>query len=164
MTMQELFRRLPGVDQVLEEPVIQALMAAMPRAVVLEAIRQALNDFRNDIKQRPANADEPDLSRQAVLARIEEKAHALAQPSFRRVVNATGVIIHTNLGRSPLSEEALEAIESAGRYYSNLEFDLSEGKRGSRYSHVEGLLCDLTGAEAALVVNNNAAAVLLGLE
>ncbi|MBW1709516.1 MAG: L-seryl-tRNA(Sec) selenium transferase [Deltaproteobacteria bacterium] len=162
--MQELFRRLPGVDQLLDEPFIQALMTALPRSLVLGAVRQTLDDLRDDIKKQAGDAGPPDLSRPAVLARIEKKAHELAQPSFRRVVNATGVIIHTNLGRSPLAEAALQAIETAGRNYSNLEFDLSEGMRGSRYSHVEGLLCDLTGAEAGLVVNNNAAAVLLVLE
>ncbi|MBW2063002.1 MAG: L-seryl-tRNA(Sec) selenium transferase [Deltaproteobacteria bacterium] len=162
--MEELFRRLPGVDQLLDEPRIQALMSTMPRVLVLGAIRQTLDDLRRDIKQQGAGAHLPDLSRQAVLKRVEQKAHILAQPNFRRVVNATGVVIHTNLGRSPLAEEAMQAIASAGRFYSNLEFDLELGRRGSRYSHVEGLLCDLTGAESGLVVNNNAAAVLLALE
>jgi L-seryl-tRNA(Ser) seleniumtransferase len=95
----------------------------------------------------------------SVLSRLE----ALDRPSLRRVINASGVILHTNLGRAPLSEESLAAMAAVSRGYANLEFDLESGNRGSRHVHVEGLLCQLTGAEAALVVNNNAAGVLLGL-
>jgi len=87
----------------------------------------------------------------------------ILKPSLRRVINATGVILHTNLGRAPLAQEALDAIKEASAGYSNLEFNLDEGKRCSRYRHVDDLLCELTGAEASLVVNNNAAAVFLAL-
>ncbi len=90
--------------------------------------------------------------------------HVKYAPHFKRVINGTGVVIHTNLGRSILSKETTDRLAQAGGFYSNLEFDLAAGKRGSRYSHVEEILCDLTGAEAAIVVNNNAAAVLIALE
>src|SRR4030043_339636 len=95
----------------------------------------------------------------SILAELE----VLGKPSLRQVVNASGVILHTNLGRAPLSQASLLAMESVSRGYSNLEFDLDSGTRGSRNVHVETLLCQLAGAEAALVVNNNAAGVLLGL-
>jgi len=161
---QTLYQLLPGVDQLLAEPRVQALNATAPRALVVTAIRRVLDELRREIRASKAGGSPPNLDRQAVLARVEAMFGSLARPSLRRVVNGTGVIIHTNLGRSPLAEEARRAVDLAGRYYSNLEFDLNAGRRGSRYSHVEGLLCDLTGAEAGLVVNNNAAAVLLMLE
>src|SRR5205814_2279298 len=88
------------------------------------------------------------------------RAYAALKPSLRPVINATGVIIHTNLGRAPLSDAARAAMESVSRGYSNIEFDLTEGERGSRYDHLESLLCRVTGAEAAIAVNNNAAALL----
>lgn len=161
--MKDLFRRLPGVDQLLDESQIQGLITDFPKTLVLKAIRQTLEELRIEIRQFEPDAEPPDISIQQILKRIDEKTQALARPNLSRVVNATGVIIHTNLGRSCLSEEALQAVETAGRFYSNLEFNLSTGERGSRYSLVEEILCDLTGAEAGLVVNNNAAAVLLTL-
>jgi len=161
--MQELLRRLPGVDQLLEEESVRMLLESMPRPLVLKAVRGVLDELRDGIRQGRIKADSAELSFLAICRGVENRARLLEQPNFKRVVNATGVIIHTNLGRSPLAEEALDAVLSAGRHYSNLEFDLSAGHRGSRYSHVEGLLCDLTGAEAGLVVNNNAAAVLITL-
>ena len=94
---------------------------------------------------------------------IFNQGKALAQPSLRPLINATGVVLHTNLGRAPLSEDAIAAMSIISRGYNNLEFDLKAGERGSRHTHIEPLLCRLTGAEAGLVVNNNASAVLLGL-
>jgi len=162
--MQDLFRRLPAVDQLLEEPQVEKLLQVLPRRLILKAVRETLDHFRDLILNGGFKDRPPDLSRSKIVDSLRQRALALARPNFRRVVNATGVIIHTNLGRSLLAEEALAAIETAGRYYNNLEFELSQGRRGLRYSHVEGLLCELTGAEAGLIVNNNAAAVLLTLE
>lgn len=162
--MQELLRRLPAVDQLLESPSIHELLRTVPRRLVLKAIRGVLDELRGAIVHSVPQAGALDLTPDYITARVGERVAELARPNFRRVVNGTGVIIHTNLGRALMAEEALEAIHLAGRYYSNLEFELSEGRRGSRYSHVEGLICDLTGAEAALVVNNNAAAVFLVLD
>ena len=162
--MEQLLRRLPKVDQLLDEPEVKELAETIPRRLVLQAVRDILESFRARILAGDAQIGPDDLARPRLAALIRSEAQRLARPSFRRVVNGAGVVIHTNLGRSLMAEEALEAIAAAGRYYSNLEFDLQTGRRGSRYSHVEALLCDLTGAEAALVVNNNAAAVLLALE
>ena len=161
---KNLLRRLPKVDQLLLEAPLQNLMATTPRRLVLQAAREVLDDLRALILEDPSGVRPSDLDRGSVLAAVAEAAERLSRPHFKRVVNATGVIIHTNLGRSLMAREAVEAIRLAGQYYNNLEFDLAAGRRGLRYSHVEGLLCDLSGAEAALVVNNNAAAVLLALQ
>ncbi|MBW2622418.1 MAG: L-seryl-tRNA(Sec) selenium transferase, partial [Deltaproteobacteria bacterium] len=161
--MQEIFRRLPGIDVLLDEPELRGLVIDFPKTLVLKAARQTLEELRLQIRQLAPDTEPPDISIPTIVKRIDEKTRALARPNLIRVVNATGVIIHTNLGRSCMSEEALDALETAGRYYSNLEFNLSTGERGSRYSLVEEILCDLSGAEAGLVVNNNAAAVLLVL-
>ncbi|MEW6264405.1 MAG: L-seryl-tRNA(Sec) selenium transferase [Thermodesulfobacteriota bacterium] len=160
---QDLLRRLPKVDQLLEVPEIADLSAGIPRRLILKAIREHLDDLRGRILDDPDQIGGDELDRGRIVAEIAGRTLALNRPSFRRVVNATGVVVHTNLGRSLMADEALAAVHLAGRYYSNLEFDLAAGRRGSRYSHVEGLLHDLTGAEAGLVVNNNAAAVLLTL-
>ena len=160
--MRELLKQLPKVDQLLEEPAIGGLIGPVPRVLVVRAVREVLEAHRSRILEG-GDGPPPDLSRPGLVDEITRRASDLARPHFRRVVNATGVVIHTNLGRSLMAEEALAAIETAARHYSNLEYDLAAGKRGSRYSHVEELLCDLTGAESALVVNNNAAAVLIAL-
>ena len=144
-------RDLPSVDKLLaEEP-----LASAPRALATTAARAALEHARTAIR---AGTDPGD-----VLASATAELERLGTPSLRRVINATGVIVHTNLGRAPLSAAALARVTEVGGAYSNLELDLTAGARGSRQDHVADALRRLTGAEAALVVNNNAAAVLLAL-
>jgi len=126
--------------------------------LVVAAIREVLEEARRGIV---AGMARPGIA--ALVDSVAERVAASLRPTLCPVINATGVIIHTNLGRAPLSAEAREAMEAVARGYSNLEFDLEVGRRGSRYVHAEELLCRLTGAEAALVVNNNAGAVLLML-
>ena len=161
--MQHLLSRLPKVDHLLDHERLQGLMSSIPRRLVLNAVRTTLDRLRQSILNHPEDVDPTSLDISLLVERIAAEAERLARPKFRRVINATGVIIHTNLGRSLMAEEAMAAIVAAGQRYSNLEFDLDIGRRGSRYSHVEELLCELTGAEAALVVNNNAGAVLIAL-
>jgi L-seryl-tRNA(Ser) seleniumtransferase len=156
-----LLRRIPAVDEMLSAPAVQRALAVYPRWVVLEAIRDVLADRRERVKRGEA-ADRL-LHAAAIERAVLAAAAAKAESSLRSVINATGVVIHTNLGRAPLAARAQEAILAAARGYSNLEFDLAAGVRGSRQAHVETLLRDLTGAEAALVVNNNAAAVLVAI-
>jgi len=157
-----LYRSLPNIDDILGDPEIAAAMAAgeTARHLLLQCARVELDTLRVDIahgrRADPVTLDE-------VLARVKAAVDAAAQPSLRRVINATGIVIHTNLGRSVLPDSALEAVSMTGQGYSNLEYDVVAGKRGSRTDHFESLLCELTGAEAALAVNNNAAAVLLAL-
>jgi L-seryl-tRNA(Ser) seleniumtransferase len=152
-------KKIPAVTLLLEQPEFERLLSRYSRKHLIRVIREVLEDLRKDI----LSGQEPDPGLPLVWKYIETKLAAKAAYSLRRVVNGTGVIIHTNLGRSLLARTALEQMQAAARYYSNLEFDLQTGQRGSRYSHVEKLLMELTGAEAALVVNNNAAAVLLAL-
>jgi len=158
-------RRIPAVDEVLATPQIRDLLAAHPRWAVLEAVREVLADRRQRLLQGglPPEAAERLLDPSALAAAVAEVTAQRAGPSLVPVLNATGVVLHTNLGRAPLAPSALQALEAAGQGYTNLEFDLGTGKRGSRQVHVESLLCALTGAEAGLVVNNNAAAVLLAI-
>ena len=124
----------------------------------LDLARQLLEESRLSIAR-----GEPAPSFDELVESICARIKSLVQPTLLPVINATGVILHTNLGRAPLSREAIAAMEPVSRGYINLEFDLQSGKRGSRQVHIESLLCQLTGAEAALVVNNNASAVLLAL-
>jgi len=144
-------RDLPSVDRLLADEAL----AAAPRALAVEAARTVLERAREQI----AVGDEPD----DVVATARAEVERLSTPSLRRVLNATGVIVHTNLGRAPLAPSALARVEEVGRSYSNLELDLESGARGSRQVHVSEALRRATGAEAALVVNNNAAAVLLAV-
>jgi L-seryl-tRNA(Ser) seleniumtransferase len=156
--MQKELRKLPSVDKLLQEEAIQALAEAHSHELAVEAVREALERARQAILEgNPC----PPVSQ--LVEMTGANLNRRLQPTLRPVINATGVIIHTNLGRAPLSEETRAAMEKAARGYSNLEYDLEAGKRGSRYVHAEELLCRLTGAEAALVVNNNAGAVLLTL-
>ena len=149
--MAPSLRGLPSVDRLLADP----RLAAEPRPLALAAARAALDHARGEIGAGRDPGDPVELA-------LAELASAV-RPSLRRVLNATGVLVHTNLGRAPLSEAALARVAEVGGGYSNLEYDLEAGARGSRQDHLAGLLSRLTGAEAALVVNNNAAAVLLAL-
>ncbi len=144
-------RDLPSVDELLRDE----RLASLPRPLALEAARAALARAREEIR---AGADPGEL-----VARALAEAAAAQVPRLRRVLNATGVLVHTNLGRAPLAEAALARLDEVGRGYSNLEYDLGAGERGSRQDHLASILRRLTGAEAALVVNNNAGAVLLAL-
>ncbi|MBV9358030.1 MAG: L-seryl-tRNA(Sec) selenium transferase [Chloroflexi bacterium] len=149
-------RDLPSVDRLLRSEPVRQLLEREPRALVVDAARQALAEARAGLRNGgwPHTVDElPRL--------IEERVREALAPRLRPVVNATGVVIHTNLGRAPLSDAALAAANEAGRGYSNLEYELERGERGSRHDLVTPALQQLTGAEAALVVNNNAAALLL---
>ncbi|MFH1914876.1 MAG: L-seryl-tRNA(Sec) selenium transferase [Pseudomonadota bacterium] len=161
--MSTLFRHLPSVAQVLAALDADAEIAALPRPLVKEQINDFLDICREEIRSGVI-VDAAALALAALMPRLTAFVRARSRPHFRRVLNATGVVIHTNLGRSVLARAAIEAVAEACAHYSNCEFDLATGKRGNRYSHVEKILCDITGAEAALVVNNNAAAVLIMLE
>lgn len=158
--MNQLLRKIPKVDDLLKNPALAETIVQYGDHAVTMAIRSVVDDLRQEILGGQAAAL-PELP--ALCQRICARAQRDALPSFRSVINGTGIILHTNLGRACLSEKAARAVFEASRSYSNLEYDLESGKRGSRYSHVEELLCRLTGAEGALVVNNNAAAVLLVL-
>ncbi len=161
---QALFRKIPAVDQLLSHPNIECAFSGYPRSLVLKAIHLVLDEIRTEIKNGRVGEDGAVFQMDTVASRVVNRLEILAMPNLRHCVNATGVIVHTNLGRSILPEKALERFRSIGGAYSNLEYDLAEGKRGSRFSHVEEILKELTGAEAAMVVNNNAAAVLIALE
>ncbi len=160
-----LLRQLPSVDELLQEPSIRELIqAAVPRWAIVEAVRDVLERWRQILAAGQSGSVQTDPpSRAALVAEAREAAQRLDRPALRRLINATGVVIHTNLGRAPLAEAAIERVVEVAQGYSNLEYDLERGDRGSRQAHVEWLLCRLSCAEAALAVNNNAAAVLLAI-
>lgn len=151
-------RHLPSVDRLLATGSLPSLVAAHGRALAVEAVRVALESARADLAAGAAAPALEDLAGAAA-----QRVRAMTRGSLFPVINATGVIIHTNLGRAPLSAAARRAMEAVAAGYSTLEYDLTAGERGSRYVHAEQLLRKLTGAEAALVVNNNAGAVFLAL-
>lgn len=155
---KERLRQLPSVDRLLGTEAVQALVAAYGHRQTVAALRQTLDLARDEVR---TGADVPDAA--TIAARTEALLQARLAPTLRPAINATGVIIHTNLGRAPLSAAARAAVEAVARGYSTLEYDLEAGQRGRRSVHAERLLCELTGAESALVVNNNAGAVLLAL-
>ncbi len=158
-----LLSRIPGVDTLLEHPAASRLFEVYARPLVMQSIRETLDRLREEIRKSEGAPVQVDVSAEGILQRVEVLIGEKLSPHMKRVINATGVLLHTNLGRSLLAEEAIEAMKLAARAPCNLELDLDSGKRGHRHSHVESLLCQLTGAEAATVVNNNAAAVMLCL-
>lgn len=160
--MKSLYQELPKVDQLLEEDYIKKLIDENSRSLVLDAMRKALDELRELIK----NGSDEDKDK--VLAEIRDIKTRIARVledtkthNLVKVVNASGVVLHTNLGRAPMTREIMEDMAQVSNGYSNLEFDLKTGERGERYSHIEDLIAEITGAEASLVVNNNAAAVML---
>lgn len=158
----KFYRLLPSVDGVLDRLAEEPDLAARPRPFLKDLVTETLDDVRKLIRE--GRVTEEDLDAAVLLSNIIDTVRRRSRPHFRRVINATGVVLHTNLGRSLLADGAVQAVSEACARYSNLEFDLETGKRGSRYSHVEDTLKRVTGAEAGLVVNNNAAAVLLVLD
>jgi L-seryl-tRNA(Ser) seleniumtransferase len=175
MTKLNFFRYLPSVDEVLQRVEVLEEIKKYPRAIVVDSIREAINSVRDEIKKGFTGAAIEDAQEDTNEAMVEKKLSTLilklfmanvnekGQQQFRPVINGTGTVLHTNLGRSLLSAKAQEAINQVAGAYSNLELDLATGLRGSRYDHITDVLTKLTGAESALVVNNNAGAVLLAL-
>ena len=149
-------RNLPSVSNLLEQDGVRALLQSAPRSVVVSAVRATINDARAG-----SSVPRSDTEWAAAVAAALERAQ---QSSLRRVINATGVVLHTNFGRAPLAQAAIEAMQLAADGYTNLEYDIERGSRGSRYTHCVSLLRELTGAEDAVVVNNNAAALVLALQ
>ena len=162
---QQVLRKIPSVDEILSRPEIVDLLKIHPRPVVVEAVRKGLGRLREEILQKEELHESEDtlFSFENLSSIFRKEIDLQIQPRLRRVINATGVVIHTNLGRAPLHPSAIEHLIEVSKTYSNLEYDLDRGERGSRTIHVEEILCRLSGAESALVVNNNAGAVLLVL-
>lgn len=155
--MKDQLRQLPKMDDLLADEAIQKWQETFTKDLIKAVCNQVLDSLRQAI----LDGQSPSLSLDRVISLVDEELTDRASLSFDRVVNATGTVLHTNLGRAILSKPSLESLKAKAEGYSNLEYNLQAGQRGSRYSHVEDLLCELTGAEAALVVNNNAAGVLL---
>ena len=153
-----MLRGIPKVDELMQQEVISDLREDLPTAAVRSAVRAELDQLRQAILAGEVH-ELPGTD--ALCAAICRRAREDALPSLRPVINGTGVVLHTNLGRACLSQRATDAVTAVARGYSTLEYDLAKGQRGSRHDHIETLVCQVTGAEAAMVVNNNAAAVLL---
>jgi L-seryl-tRNA(Ser) seleniumtransferase len=160
---KEHYRHIPSVNALLAAPPTQELLATCPRWAVLQETRAIVQAMREGLEPIVVDANEKDAWHERLVSDIAERATRAATYSLRRVVNATGVVLHTNMGRALLAPAAIEHMTQVASEYSNLELDLETGERGSRYDHVRKLLCELTGAEDAIVVNNNAAAVVLCL-
>ena len=160
MNKNMLYRSIPKVDVLLEDEAIQAMIEHYSRETVMEAIHVEMDKLRRYIGE----CDEEAQARHRIdhlTERVEMTVSAMHTPNMRMVINGTGTILHTNLGRAPISPEHMKRVAAIATGYSNLEYNLEEGRRGERYSHFEKLLCKITGAEAAMAVNNNASAVML---
>jgi L-seryl-tRNA(Ser) seleniumtransferase len=156
-----LLREIPSVDGLLKHPRCETLLVRYNREYVTGKCREIVDELRASLRQDKGRTDE--IKEDAILVRVENRIRAESVPGHVRVVNATGTILHTNLGRALLPQAAIDAMAAVAGYPVNLEYDLAAGKRGRREEMIQRLLVELTGAEAATVVNNNAAAVLLGL-
>ena len=165
MNKKELFKMLPSVDEVLSQKEIEELIEKYPRSIVLESIREVIDINRQTIVaiKTEEEAEKFSLTMEKVIEETEKKARDNYALSLKKVINGTGTVLHTNLGRSLISEKIKDEIWTAASRYSNLEYDLEKGERGSRYVHLTDMIKRLTGAEDVLVVNNNAAAVMLVL-
>lgn len=157
-SLQEALRTLPSVDEVLRRPEVQSLLARGPRWAVTSAVRQEIDDRRQQILRGGARIGEG-----IELASLQRRLSSLLQPAIRSVINATGVVIHTNLGRAPLAGAALDRLVEVAQGYSNLEYELGLGRRGSRHSHLRRIASEVCGSEDAVITNNNASAVLLAV-
>lgn len=160
--MKNLYSRIPKVDQIIEDERIKELIDETSRDLVIESIRESLDEIRVKIRIG-LDISRDEFRIETVVQKTLSKAKDKYEFKFKNVINATGTVIHTNLGRSLMNDEVLEHVFNMTKYYSNLEFNLETGKRGSRYDTVVELIKRITGAEDALVVNNNAAAVILAL-
>ncbi|RMF73531.1 MAG: L-seryl-tRNA(Sec) selenium transferase, partial [Planctomycetota bacterium] len=158
-TVAANLRRLPSVDSLLQHPTIAPLADEFPHAELVRGIRQTLDGRRRALR----SGRDVDIDERSLALDIRQLLYARSRPHLRRVINATGIVLHTGLGRAPLPEEAIEAVAEVASGYCNLEMDLANGVRGNRQTHTRELLCELTGAEDALVVNNNAAGTYLAL-
>ncbi len=162
--VRRLLRELPSIEELLQAAESRGLLGEYPRERIADALRIVVEQSRDRLLRiAPAEATEELVAGESLLREAANRLKVESQPRLRRVLNASGVVIHTNLGRSRLAPSAFARVEQAALHYSNLEYDLAAGARGSRHDHVEGLLRGLTGAAGAMVVNNNAAAVLLML-
>ncbi len=156
---RELLRQLPSVEEVLNTPTMQALQPLLPHSIFADCARASIDEQRHAILEGELRTPDPQVIANNACTRV--LSHL--RPSLRRAINASGVIVHTNLGRSPLADEAVNAVVEVAKGYSTLEYSTTTLSRGSRHDHVEQLICSLTGAEAAIAVNNNAAAVMMVL-
>lgn len=165
MGSKELLRQIPSVEEIMQQSEVVALTGKHPRPLIIRAVRQVTDDLRQKIL-RSADKDKSTASNllpSDLTTLIEQEVKKQSTSSLKHVINATGVVLHTNMGRAVMAEPAKKAVAEVLKGYSNLEIDAETGKRGSRYFHVAGLLTRLTGAEAGFVVNNNASAVFLAL-
>lgn len=163
MTGKNLFTLIPKVDEILDKEEIVELLKYIPRRIVLDSIRGEIEKLRNSIKEKGITEAEILKEIKIMDEKIVENATKKNQYKLKRVINATGVVIHTNLGRSLMNEKIMDNVKEIAINYSNLEYDLETGTRGSRYSHLEEIISEITGGESAMLVNNNAAAVMLVL-
>ena len=161
---QALLRKLPGVDHLLTLAAEDVFFKNIPPVVVVNSIRSVIDNNRQAILNEDSSINDNSLSDPHLIDAVKDAVQKAMTPNLRSTINATGVVVHTNLGRSLLAAEVVENLITIASRYSNLEYNLNIGKRGSRYSSVEDLICEISGAEAAMVVNNNAGAVLLCLE
>lgn len=160
---KNLYTLIPKVDELLDNVNIQELLNSMPRKIVVDSIREEIDILRKDIRKLSLDEEQIIERNNRLYEMVMDRANKKNSYKLRRVVNATGTVIHTNIGRSLINEEIMDNVKEIATNYSNLEYDLEKGERGSRYSHLEDILVEITGGEAAMVVNNNAAAVMLVL-
>ena len=162
--MKKILANLPKVDEFLICAELESYKKNVPYNIFIKSIRDGIDFYRREILNKNIENITPLHLKELILKKIVVLINEKNKLNLHRVINATGTIIHTNLGRSNIMESAFKNLKDIGVGYNNLEFDLKTGKRGSRYSHIEDLICEITGAGSALVVNNNAAAVMLVLD